>query len=114
WEYMKAEASLESHKDTAMLNFFNPQFIPDQNGDGVEEILTTFGGYVYALPEELSRPSGMLMVIDPMNGKVLKKSFVPDGKETYMSPVVYDFGKGPMIIFGTGGETIQGSLYALS
>lgn len=113
WEYLKAEASLESHKDTTMLNFFNPQFIPDQNGDGVEEILTAFGGYVYALPEEVNRPSGVLMMFDPTNGKILKSSPVPDGKETYMSPVVYDFGKGPTILFGTGGETIAGALYAL-
>lgn len=113
WEFRKAEASWASHQDTTMLNFFNPQFIPDQNGDGVEEILTAFGGYVFALPNEFNRPAGMLMVIDAKNGKVLKKAYVPDGKETYMSPVVYDFGKGPTIIFGTGGETIQGSLYAL-
>lgn len=113
WEYLKAEASLEHHKNTTMLNFFNPQFIPDQNGDGVQEILTAFGGYVYALADEFDRPSGMLMIIDPKNGKVLKKSPVPDRKETYMSPVVYDFGKGPTIIFGTGGETISGTLYAL-
>ncbi|PJJ84627.1 PQQ-binding-like beta-propeller repeat protein [Mucilaginibacter auburnensis] len=113
WEHRKADASWVSHQDTTMLNFFNPQFIPDQNGDGVEDILTAFGGYVYALPNEFQRPAGMLMVIDAKSGKVLKKSNVPDGKETYMSPVVYNFGKGPTIIFGTGGETIQGSLYAL-
>jgi hypothetical protein len=38
---------------------------------------------------------------------------MPDGKETYFSPLVYDFeGKGAVtLIFGSGGETIDGNLY---
>jgi outer membrane protein assembly factor BamB len=115
WEYAKAENTTENFvQDTSMLNFFNPQFIPDQNGDGVEEILTSFGGFVYAQANDPNRPTGMLMILDPITGKTLKNAFVPDGKETYMSPVLYDFGSGLTIIFGTGGETIQGNLYALS
>ncbi|MFK8163733.1 MAG: hypothetical protein AB8H12_14905, partial [Lewinella sp.] len=38
---------------------------------------------------------------------------MPDGKETYMSPIVYDFGQGPEVIFGTGGEDISGNLYRI-
>lgn len=114
WQYLNANQATEnSPLDTTMLNFFNPQFIPDQNQDGVEDLLTAFGGYVNAEPENFDRPAGMLMVLDATNGKVLKKAFVPDGKETYMSPVVCDFGDGLIIIFGTGGETITGNLYAL-
>jgi outer membrane protein assembly factor BamB len=114
WEYVKADNTVENFmNDTSMLNFFNPQFIPDQNGDGVEDMLTAFGGFVPAQGNDPNRPSGMLIVIDPMTGKALKKAFVPGGKETYMSPVLYDFGKGLTIIFGTGGETLQGNLYAV-
>jgi hypothetical protein len=114
WQYLKAgNISENSFPGTTLLNFFNPQFIPDQNQDGLEDILTAFGGYVNAEPDNFNRPAGMLMVLDAATGKVLKKSPVPDGKETYMSTVVYDFGNGLTIVFGTGGETIPGSLYAL-
>lgn len=114
WQYLKAGYLSENvPQDTTSLNFFNPQFIPDQNQDGVEDILTAFGGYVYAEADNFDRPAGMLMVLDATNGKVLKNSSVPDGKETYMSPVVYDFGDGLTIIFGTGGERIPGNLYVL-
>lgn len=114
WQYLKVpHASEDVIRDTTMLNFFNPQFIPDQNQDGVNDILTAFGGYVPAQADDVNRPAGMLMILDATNGQVLKKSVVPDGKELYMSPVLYDFGKGLTIIFGTGGETIRGNLYAL-
>jgi outer membrane protein assembly factor BamB len=115
WQFLEASYVSENFRqDTTLLNFFNSQFIPDQNGDGVEDIVTAFGGYVFAEPEDLERPAGMLMVLDTKSGKVLKKSMVPDGKEIYMSPVVYDFGNGLTIIFGTGGETISGNLYAVT
>lgn len=114
WQYLKpGYKSINFAQDTTLLNFFNPQFIPDQNNDGVEDILTAFGGYVYAERDDFQRPVGMLIVLDATNGEILKKCPVPDGKETYTSPVVYDFGKGLTIIFGTGGESIRGSLYAL-
>lgn len=114
WQYLDpGYISEDFPRDTTLLNFFNPQFIPDQNQDGVEDILTAFGGYVNAQAGDIERPAGMLMVLDATNGKVLRKSPVPDGKETYMSPVLYDFGKGLTIIFGTGGEQIPGNLYAL-
>jgi hypothetical protein len=114
WRYLAPEfVSANFRQDTTLLNFFNSQFIPDQNHDGVEDILTAFGGYVFAEAEDLDRPAGMIMILDAVSGKVLKKHTVPDGLETYMSPVVYDFGKGLTIIFGTGGETIAGNLYAL-
>lgn len=114
WQYLPPGAVPDSSvPDTTLLNFYNPQFITDQNKDGTEDILITFGGYVHAEKGDLNRPAGMLMIFDAKNGKILKKAPAPDGKEIYMSPVIYDFGNGPTIIFGTGGETIAGSLYAL-
>lgn len=114
WQYLKQDYETENFsEDTTLLNFFNPQFIPDQNQDGVEDILTSFGGFVAAEAGDLNRPAGMLIVMDATNGKILKKSTVPDRKETYMSPVVCDFGNGLTIVFGTGGERIPGNLYAL-
>lgn len=114
WQFLPPDFHSETFpKDTTLLNFFNPQFIPDQNNDGVEDILTAFGGYVVAEPEDLDRPAGMLMILDAITGKVLNKTPMPDGKETYMSPVIYDFGKGLTILFGTGGERIPGNFYAV-
>jgi len=113
WQYLKPNQVSDSQPDTTLLNFFNLQFIPDQNRDGVDDILTAFGGYVNAEPDDFDRPAGMLMILDATSGEVLKRSAVPDGKETYMSPVVYDFGDGLTIIFGSGGETVSGNLYAL-
>lgn len=59
------------------------------------------------------RPPGNLMVISSREGTVLAKAEMPDGKETYMSPVVYDFeDNGDIsVLFGTGGETINGNFY---
>lgn len=113
WEYLPDGDSLNIYSDTTILNFFNSQFIPDVSGDRVDDLLTAYGGYVAARPNETDRPVGYLMVIDAVTGKEIVRAAVPDGKETYMSPVVHDFdGDGMMeVIFGTGGETIDGHLY---
>lgn len=114
WQYLKPGSVPDSSSpDTTLLNFYNPQFVPDQNRDGEDDILTTFGGYVHAQKGDLDRPAGMIILLDAEEGKILKKTPSPDGKEIYMSPVIYDFGNGPTIIFGTGGETISGNLFAL-
>jgi hypothetical protein len=46
-------------------------------------------------------------------GEVLAADTMPDGKESYMSPVSYvqPQNPDPVIIFGSGGETISGNLY---
>lgn len=95
-------------------NFNNSVLIPDQNGDGIEEFLLTNGGNAEAAPYETAeRYPGVLMIIDPTNGNILAADTMPDGKETYMSPVAFSQrGSGKFqVIFGTGGETISGTLY---
>jgi outer membrane protein assembly factor BamB len=117
WKYLDDDyVSPNSITDTLLLNFHSPQFIPDQNGDGEEDLLTAFGGFVYAHRDDDNRPSGQLLVLDALTGRVIKQTYAPDGKEIYMSPVIYDFknGKGLSIIFGTGGETISGNLYRVA
>ncbi len=116
WNFLKnTGVALDLQFDTTLLNFYNPQFIPDQNNDGREDILISFGGYVIAGPENYNRPAGKLMVLDIMDGSVITEMFMPDNKETYMSPVVHDFnGDGNLsVIFGSGGETINGNLYMI-
>ncbi|MEL6256882.1 MAG: PQQ-binding-like beta-propeller repeat protein [Bacteroidota bacterium] len=95
-------------------NFYNSQLIPDQDGDGLQDLLLAHGGNVNAAPNsEKGRYPGILAVMSSASGSVLAADTMPDGKETYMSPLVYEFGEveGLKIIFGTGGETIGGSLY---
>jgi len=116
WEYLSDSKNMDLLNDPTLLNFYSPQFLPDVDGDGIEDLLVSFGGYVKANPDDTNRPSGSLMIISSKKGNILHKIDMPDGKETYMSPIVYKF-KGDndiSIIFGSGGETIKGNLYKIS
>lgn len=116
WEFFTEYAA-----DTSLIagvygfyNFYNPQFIPDQTGDGLDDILISNGGDVLAPSGDPDRPPGKLMVIDSSNGKLIVHAEVPDKKETYMSHVItrmHEDDEDLTVIFGTGGETISGNLY---
>lgn len=112
WEFYEGEVNV-ARSDSGAYNFFSPQWIPDQDDDGFDDLIIAAGGYVKALPGDPNRPPGRLMVISSATGKRLASAPVPDGKEIYMSVVVADFGDtgGLSVIFGTGGETLGGSLY---
>lgn len=94
-------------------NFYNPQFIADQDGDGLEDILISNGGDVLAAPYDPNRPAGHLLVLSSRDGSLLAKAPMPDGKEIYMSVAALPVngGKDYKVVFGTGGETIGGNLY---
>ena len=113
WAFFPKGDSKEPRKK-GWFNFYNPQVIPDQNGDGIEDILVTNGGDILAAPYYPNRPTGNLLVLDGSNGKLLAIAKMPDGKETYMSVVVSKLSQEDSdltIVFGTGGETIGGNLY---
>jgi outer membrane protein assembly factor BamB len=114
WEYLKDFDGMDL-EDTTMLNFYNPQFIPDQDKDGIQDILISFGGYVPAAPADFNRPHGSLFVFSGKTGKQLVQFPMPDYKETYFSPAIYDFRNdgNPFVLFGSGGETITGEFYAI-
>lgn len=116
WEFLPTHDSLDIRNDRDILNFYNPQFIPDQDGDGLEDLLTAYGGFISAPPSQTDRPAGRLMVISSRDGRMLAEATMPDGQETYMSPVVYDAEgeKGLTVLFGSGGETINGHFYKTS
>lgn len=114
WEYSRYNPARDYVNDTAVLNFFNPQWIPDQDGDRVEDLITAYGGFVKAPPGDPNRPAGYLVMLSGSDGRQLAKARMPDGRETYMSPLVHDFGRGPEVIFGSGGEDIAGSLWRVS
>ncbi|MEZ5040733.1 MAG: PQQ-binding-like beta-propeller repeat protein [Saprospiraceae bacterium] len=112
WRFSAKE--LKNNKDKkGWFNFYNPQFIPDQDNDGVDDILVSNGGNVMAEPYDPNRPAGYLVVFSGKNGALLARAEMPDGKEIYMSltvskiPGLDDY----EVVFGTGGETIGGHLY---
>jgi len=112
WQYQPSEKANGALK-YAHYGFYTPQPIPDQTGDGIPDLLVANGGNPSAFPNSAEgRSPGVLMVMNSRTGQVLAAAAMPDGKETYSSPVVHDFGTNNIeVIFGTGGETIGGNLY---
>lgn len=111
WEFWQYSSTVAA--DSGWYNFYNPQFIPDQNSDAIPDILVANGGDHAAPPWDTLRPAGQLIVLDAMSGAVLAMDTMPDGEETYCSPVLVDvFGTGTLeIIYGSGGEDDGGSLW---
>jgi len=112
WEFFADDDTAASRAEH-LYNFYNPQFIPDQDGDGFRDILIANGGDVMVEAYDARREAGYLMIIGSRSGKQLAKAKMPDNKEIYMSAVVHDLeGDGIWeVIYGTGGETIGGHLY---
>ena len=111
WEFWDNETN---PNDEGWYNFYTSQIIEDQTGDGFPDILAANGGDHSILDtENPNRPPGHIMIIDGFNGSAFKTAVVPDSNETYLSPVICDLnGDGNCsIIFGTGGEGIQGNLW---
>jgi hypothetical protein len=116
WEF-KAASNTPIEACCLQYNFYNVQFITDQDGDQLRDVLVSNGGNANArASSEMDRYPGVLAVFSSSTGKILAVDTIPDGKETYMSPVVHDFfGDGNFsIIIGTGGETLGGNLFKVS
>lgn len=113
WEFFKTDSTY-GHKKAGWQNFTTPQLIADQNHDGYQDLLIANGGDATIFPGHPKRPAGLLLIISSKDRKVIAKATVPDGRETYMSPIISDMGRptdNPTILFGTGGETMPGHLY---
>lgn len=102
--------------DFTWFNFYNGQFIPDQNNDNIQDIVTTNGGDATALPMNTNRLPGYLMVLSGADGSVLAIDTMPDGRETYSSPLIVDFqNNGELsILYGSGGERIRGAYWKVN
>jgi outer membrane protein assembly factor BamB len=117
WEYNYEQYKGDPILQYARYNFNNAALVPDQNGDGLPELLTVNGGNSYAEPyEDEERYPGVLILFDSKSGNILAADTMPDGKESYMSPLCFaqPGSKEHAILFGTGGETISGHLYMAS
>ena len=116
WEY-QFEHQHDSILQYARFNFYNNVLIPDQNQNNYPELLTVNGGNVKAVPySNEERYPGVMIVFDSKTGAILAADTMPDGRETYLSPVCFaqPGSEDHQIIFGSGGETISGNLYMSS
>ncbi|MGI8635236.1 MAG: PQQ-binding-like beta-propeller repeat protein, partial [Segetibacter sp.] len=114
WEYKKEKYSNDTIMQYARYNFNNSVLVPDQNNDGLEDLLTINGGNALAAPyTKHDRFPAVLMLLDSKTGSVIAADTMPDGKESYMTPLCFSQpgSKELFIVFGTGGETIDGNLY---
>lgn len=102
--------------DSGWFNFYSPQWVPDQNGDGLRDLLIPNGGDATAAPSDSLRPAGALCVLNAADGQVLAAAAMPDGRETYFSPLLLPGTDrlNPTILFGSGGETVNGALWETS
>jgi len=112
WNYTYTD-SIDPIRKHTKFNFYNSILIPDQNHDGIEDILIQNGGNHRAAPDDsINRYPGILMVMDSKSGKILAADSMPDGKESYMSPLYFKSKNGmDYIVFGSGGETFNGHLF---
>jgi outer membrane protein assembly factor BamB len=109
WRFFNG-AQNESRK-AGFLNFFGTQFVEDLDEDGFKDLLLTNGGDYLAQKGETDRPTARLMVVSSTTGKIIQSARMPDGKESYYAPHVISIKGKKHVVFGTGGETIGGSLY---
>jgi outer membrane protein assembly factor BamB len=109
----KFNAKAPEHRGKDYFNFYNPQWIDDQDGDQLRDILVSNGGDVKVAAYDPNRKAGYLMILSAGSGKILSEATMPDGKETYMSVTVSPCanGKDWDILYGTGGETLGGNLF---
>lgn len=114
WEYHHDQYKSHPILQYARYNFNNSVLVPDQNNDGHHDLLTINGGNSYANPySEVDRFPAVLMLFDAKTGNVIAADTMPDGRESYMTPLSFSQpGNNELfIVFGTGGETIDGNLY---
>ena len=96
-------------------NFYYPLPLEDFDDDGVVDILNIHGGDQSYGAEETNRSPALIVILSGKTGKkLIEPIVVPDGHESYMSPVRYTFDNKDVVLFGTGGETITGSLWAIT
>jgi len=68
------------------------------NGDNIPDLLLANGGDHAAPVWQTNRPPGHLMIISASDGALISMVEVPDGAETYCSPVVANL-KGDGVLY---------------
>ncbi len=103
-------------RKAGIYNLCAVQFISDQNKDGIKDLLMANGGDAQALPTEFNRPRGNLLVVDGKTGSIIAQDELPEHREIYYAPHLhFNYGEdSATILFGTGGEVIDGKLWEVS
>jgi hypothetical protein len=109
WRFF--DGSVDEARARGYYNFYTPLVIADRDGDGVADLVAANGGDPTRADGE-ARPPGHLFVLSGATGAVLAGIEMPDAQETYASPVLLDRPE-PQIVFGSGGETLPGSLFRI-
>ena len=97
-------------------NYYYPLLVRDFDRDGTIDIIITHGGDQIYMDNEKHRSPGLIYVVSGLTGQQISDRIpMPDDHETYSSPVSYNItGNIEVVLFGSGGETISGSLWAIT
>ncbi len=92
WKFFDKPGKMSAKKE-GWFNFYNAQIVPDQNNDGINDILICNGGDAELPAGFKYRPAGKIMIISGKSGKVLHMASMPDKRETYFSPLLIEEAK---------------------
>ncbi|XP_060600384.1 protein FAM234A-like [Ruditapes philippinarum] len=97
-------------------NIYAPAAVPDLDDDGVADLIIAHGGDPTVAAEITHRKSNHIILVSGRTGKAIGTYFkTPNEKESYMSPVIHKRKDGSQyVLIGTGGETVDGELLAMS
>jgi hypothetical protein len=111
WRFSPVGAAAREEK---LFNFYGGFSVYDQTGDGVGEIVVPNGGDHLLPPDAQDRDPSTLMVVNGATGALVRRFRVVDGKETYCTMTLWRRPEDTLVVYGTGGETVSGSLYGVS
>jgi outer membrane protein assembly factor BamB len=113
WDF-NVSNRIDVPRKSGWLNFFATQFTVDLNKDGYNDLLVTNGGDYLAGPRQKKRPTARLMVICSKTGSILLDQGIPEARESYYAPHTFkDSRNEEFIVFGTGGETVDGGVWMI-
>ena len=108
--HYQAEPFGEASRTAGIWNYYTGVQVRDINADGVGEIVITNGGDDAADIGD-PRPPGWLEVLSGATLEAIHRIPVPEAAETYISPSLWVRQGQPYVVYGTGGETLPGSLF---
>ena len=108
--HYQAEPYGDASREAGIWNYYTGLQAQDINADGVGEIVITNGGDDAADIGD-PRPPGWLEVLDGVTLSAIHRIPVPAAAETYLSPTLWVRQGVAYVVYGTGGETLPGSLF---